>query len=292
MPKPTLPPIKQHIKDIITKSFIHKSHLKAITTASCENSFTVTFRESGVHTINRVGDGAPMKGHDILEKTIKESSLLKYYPDNKVRKEVIGKLESAGLFGSVGHWDEKKGLVGLHIVGPNEKSEIIRFDINNLDLSLLNAKIRRDQMLLAYTGDYDMHDMLTHRSGRPRTVMADSKEEWCIINSMNMKISKTQKYRENIEYNPIRHGAQVNFVTHMLREEKLDVEERGGFLRAVAEPDFPLAAVSKGKWTIINNIYELDSFYTSIGAVLKETWKPNGVRKFSGDGAYVSLKRV
>lgn len=288
-----LPAISEHLKNIITKSFIHKDHLTAIAEASQKGRFTVTFREAGEHTISCVGKGAPMKGHDILEKTIKESSLKKAYPDAVVRESVARKLKDAGLFGCVGHWDKSLGLVGLYIVGVNGGKEIIPLDVDNLAPTLL--KIQQYQNAVTYTGDYDTHDMLTHRgAGRPRTVISDSPEERQIIDAINSSISAVQPYRGVSEqYNPIRHGAQVNFVTHMIREEKESVDEHGGVIRAVAEAgEFPLAAVSLGKWSIIKNIYELEAFYTSIGAVLKETWKANGVRKFHGSGDYVSLKQA
>lgn len=286
-----LPAISEHLKNIITKSFIHKDHLSSIAAASQKGRFTVTFREAGEHTISCVGKGAPMKGHDILEKTIKESSLKKAYPNAGVRESVTKKLKDAGLFGCVGHWDKSLGLVGLYIVGVSGGKEIIPLDVNNLAPTLL--KIQQYQNAVAYTGDYDTHDMLTHRgAGRPRTVVSDSLEERQIIDAINNSISTVQPYRVSEQYNPIRHGAQVNFVTHMIREEKDSVIEHNGVIRAVAEAgEFPLAAVSLGKWSIIKNIYELESFYTSIGAVLKETWKPDGVRQFHGNGDYVSLKQ-
>ncbi|MDT8869198.1 hypothetical protein [Vibrio fluvialis] len=87
-------------------------------------------------------------------------------------------------------------------------------------------------------------------------------------------------------------GPQVNFVSHMMFKESAKVEHDSGVLRAVAEPGpFPIAVVSKGTWSIIQSAGELKLFYRSIGAVMKETWDPDGVRKFSGNGQYVSLKQ-
>ncbi|GEK15850.1 hypothetical protein [Aliivibrio fischeri] len=281
-----------YLTEQITRKFISPKHYKAIADASNKYKFTVSFREAGIHTIDAISLGAPMKGHDILEKTIKESSLQKAYPNNWSDK--FKNLKSVGLLGLVGHWDNKglQGVWCLNEDGIKEKVSIYHYDgsFKTKD-NFLDEKGR----LTAFTGDYDMHDLITHRgTGRPRTVLSDSKEEKDIIDHINKAIAEVDKARPfgDIEYNAVRHGPQVNFVSHMLSKERDKVCADNGFLRPVAEAgSFPIAVVSRGSWKIINTIDELQAFYSSLGAVMKESWKPDGVRNYQGDGNYVNLGR-
>lgn len=283
------------IRNQVCRSFIHHNHFDAITRASLQHKFTVSFREAGEHTLRAVGLHAPMKGHDILEKTIKRSSLSSAYPNNGEHEFSV--FEDAGLLGLVGHWGsgDESGVQGIYCVSKSSQSPQIKslYD-ENKNLITIQDVTDEDGRLMAYTGDYDLHDMITHRSGRPRTVLSDSKEEKGIIDQLNQAIADVDPKRpfHDVEYNPIRHGPQVNFVSHMMFKESAKVEHDSGVLRVVAEPGpFPIAVVSKGTWSIIQSAGELKRFYRSIGAVMKETWDPDGVRKFSGNGQYVSLKR-
>ena len=59
------------------------------------------------------------------------------------------------------------------------------------------------------------------------------------------------------------------------------MQNTGGVIGAVARPgEFPLAAVRRNTWTIINDVEQLALYYISLGAVIKESWRPDGVRHF------------
>lgn len=81
-------------------------------------------------------------------------------------------------------------------------------------------------------------------------------------------------------HNVIRHGAQVNFASHMMINEFDKVKMDKGFTGAVARPGFPLAAIHKGKCSIIENLAQLQKFYKDCGANIKESWKPQGSIKY------------
>lgn len=55
--------------------------------------------------------------------------------------------------------------------------------------------------------------------------------------------------------------------------------------------------VHKGKWSIIENIEQLTSFYSGIGARIKEAWLPGGKRQYVANpeartGGIVSARRI
>ncbi|WP_028944759.1 hypothetical protein [Pseudomonas vranovensis] len=276
-------------KDIATKArvareFISIKHMSAIERASTKGNFAISFRSAGVATIKALENGAAAKGHNILEKTIKESSLAKYYPAARAR-ELLQVLRQAGLEGYVGHWD-RTGLVGVYLSGQLEEDASIQpIDVNNLPSSLNRLKAKHaDWQKKAFTGDYDAHDIITFRgAGRPRTVLAGSHEEKLIIDLINREVALDDNARPFAvrQYNVVRHGPQVNFWSFMVAHEKNHMSKAGGVVGAVARPgEFPVAAVRKNTWTIINNVEELALYYKSLGAVIKESWRPEGVRDF------------
>lgn len=264
---------------MIEKEFICKSHMDAIADASQHRKFMVSFRSAGEETLKRLETGAAAKGHDILEKTIKESSLKKAYGEQA--DEVYNKLKEANLTGYVGHWDEN-GLAGIYINDPHAKNgvNILLLDINNLSEVLERLhQWAPDWQTKVYTGDYDMHDMVTFTSGggQPYTPLAGLAEEKHIINSINRAVAAVDPNRpfDYISHNVIRHGPQVNFVAHMKTYEAEVARE--GLVGAVARPGaFPLAVINRGEWMLASNMEELMDIYSSSRAQIKETWKPNG----------------
>ncbi|MEB5890016.1 hypothetical protein [Enterobacter roggenkampii] len=96
-------------------------------------------------------------------------------------------------------------------------------------------------------------------------------------------IAKIDAYRpySDIEHNVIRHGPHVNFVSYMMAHEPDIVSEHGGVTGAVTNSGkFPLAMAHKGKWSIIENIGQLASFYSGTGTRIKEAWLPGGKRQY------------
>ncbi|MEI2453830.1 hypothetical protein ABU614_10710 [Lysobacter firmicutimachus] len=273
----------------VEREFVTPQHRAAIEEASRKGNFAVSFRAAGAATLAALDQGAAAKGHDILEKTIKPSSIAKAYPENSA--EMLQKVRDAGIEGYVGHWDKASGeLKGLYLssghgLGDQVKDKIYPLDMNRLDESLSALKAQPDWKALPFTGDYDMHDMLTFRgAGRPHTPLVGSKEEKQIIDKINEEVAKVDGRRpfRDTEHNVIRHGPQVNFPSYMIDHEASVVKKDGGFVGAVAKPgEFPVAFVNRGKWAVLNNAQELSEYYTKSGAVLKETWKPDGVRSFA-----------
>lgn len=122
-------------RERVAKEFVSRKHMNAIERASTKGNFAISFRSAGVATILALEKGAAAKGHNILEKTIKESFLTKVYPAIRAR-ELLKILRQAGLEGYVGHWDAT-GLVGVYLSGKLEEDKSIQaIDVNNLEKSL------------------------------------------------------------------------------------------------------------------------------------------------------------
>ncbi|EHM5975103.1 hypothetical protein KGR64_004730, partial [Escherichia coli] len=65
------------IKLKVASSFVWAGHMTAIETAARKGRFAVSFRAAGKYTLEAIAKGAAAKGHNILEKTIKPSSIEK-----------------------------------------------------------------------------------------------------------------------------------------------------------------------------------------------------------------------
>ncbi|OTA18506.1 hypothetical protein Xvie_00334 [Xenorhabdus vietnamensis] len=272
------PQVVQQVAD----EFVWQGHMKAIEKASVDGNFAVSFRAAGAPTLKALGQGAAAKGHDILEKTIKSGSIKKAYPENQA-PDVIRKVQDAGIEGYVGHWDKgTRKLQGIYMSSGHGLSDeqvngkIYPIDLDNLETSLSALKAKENWAALPFTGDYDMHDMISF-TGQPHSVPSASSEEKRIIDRINRNIAESDTNRpfEKTEHNVIRHGPQVSYPAFAMDKEKEEIKKHGGIVQVVAESgEFPVAIISKGKWVIANNIDELEQFYNSIGAKMKVSWKP------------------
>lgn len=268
----------------VAREFILEKHMEAIERASIKGNFAISFRSAGRATLLALERGAAAKGHNILEKTIKHSSLTKAYSKARA-EELLPQLRAAGLEGYVGHWNHT-GLVGVYLSGDDaDDKSILPIDVDDLPGSLQRLNTLGNWQRKAFTGDYDAHDIITFRgAGRPRTVMAGSSEERQIIDCINREVAQVDEHRPFAvgQYNVLRHGPQVNYLSYMLSHERDNVQQAGGVSGAVANPgNFPVAAVRKNTWTIINDINQLADYYASLGAVMKESWQPKGVRTYT-----------
>ncbi|KVE32712.1 hypothetical protein [Burkholderia sp. TSV86] len=277
--------------------------MDAITEASRRGNFAVSFRKAGEATIARLKEGAAAKGHDILEKTIKSSSLEKAYGQSD-GAEKLEMARRASIEGYVGQWEGNK-LTGIYMsskstVGnqrtPRSGPRILPIDMDNsssLENALRPLKQQTNWKSLPFTGDYDMHDMIQFGGAGPaHTVASNSREESLIISRLNKAVARVDPLRrgQSKEYDVVRHGPQVNYPAFRMAEE-------GSFdlVGVVARPEFPVAIVSKGKWAIAEDLEELEAFYRGAGVHIKESWRSGGSRYFekkkNGSSGSVELAR-
>ncbi|WP_193727137.1 hypothetical protein [Burkholderia sp. BE17] len=288
-PAQALSAAQKAIRAQVAAEFICPNHMAAIEQASVKGKFAVSFRAAGAATLAALGKGAAAKGHDILEKTIKPASLTKIYGERA--EEMLKRIREAGIEGYVGHWDENTGeLSGIYIsaghnLGDCVQNGVYPIDTNDLDGSLAALKRHPAWDALLFTGDYDMHDLLTFRgSGPPHTPLVGSADERQIIDSINRAVAAVDPHRpfNDIDHNVVRHGPQVNFVSYMMDREAESVKKSGGVSGEVANPGaFPIAMVHKGTWSLLHSAKQLTAFYASVGAHIKNTWNPDGTRGYN-----------
>lgn len=294
-------PDQNEVRDEVMRNFIAPEHVDAILQVSKAKKFAVSFRAAGPATIHALQRGAAAKGHDILEKTIKASSVEKTYGIRA--REKMAMIRCAGIEGYVGHWTPDR-LTGIYLapadrrpLAHGQKHEIYPIDMSTaeaLDLSLAALKSRPQWCRLPYSGDYDMHDLLSFAgAGRPAVVPSQSLAEQKLIDALNQAVAAVDLGRpfDEVEGRVIRHGPQVSFPAYALNSPD-DTERRMAFERglveAVARPgEFPVAFAHRGTWEIVSGAAELDAWYRREGAVIKSTWSTaadaSGFR-IAGDG--------
>ncbi|MFG6722871.1 hypothetical protein ACGY14_26525 [Burkholderia pseudomallei] len=282
----------------IAQTFVRPEHLRAIAAAARAGSFAVSFRASGQLSLKRLANGAPAKGHDILEKTIKPGSVQEVYGADSERR--LAQIERADIDGYVGHWGRDK-LLGLYM-GPaaNERDTPMLFGalrttpsghryypVDHDDLEGSLALLKRTQgpsgttgsfwRSLPYTGDYDTHDMI-NMAGHRAPVPSGSRDEHRIMRSLNVAIEAIDPIRKasSGSHRLIQHGPQHNYVAHMRTNEQGAVIDE-----AVARASFPLAMCDRGTWSVIETPEALAAFYRQHGVVLKEKWREKRANTFT-----------
>jgi insecticidal toxin complex protein TccC len=279
----------QEARRRVGESFVHPRHMPVFERISRVQNIALSVRESGSHTINALGEGAAAKGHDILEKTIKRSSLTGVYGELAVA--MLQRAESSGFAGRVGKWN-KAGLQGVYARN-NVSFEDTTYDINlqsPVEHELVDSWIKF-KIVTPYTGDYDMHDIIRFSGGKGHVPESGSVDETEVKDLINLGVAASDPARsfEDVSMNVVRHGPQVNFVSYMWKNEFEKVQADNGYLGAVARPGpFPIAMVHQGRWSILENSHELFEFYGATNTVVPEHW----AQKFVGrGGAMVATPR-
>jgi insecticidal toxin complex protein TccC len=153
-----------------------------------------------------------------------------------------------------------------------------------IEHELLDAWVKF-KVVTPYTGDYDMHDVIQSRQGKGIVPRSGSSEEAQVMNLINHAIAELDFARpfDNTPMNVIRHGPQVNFVSHMWSHEFDKVRQDNGYLEAVARPGpFPIAMVHQGQWSIIESTRELFDFYGALNTAVPEHWAQEFVSRGKG----------
>ena len=154
----------------------------------------VTCRDTGAYSLQRLLEGNPAKGHDIMSKSIKDGSIDKLVPDGE-KAEVMEKW--GNCFGMVGLWEDRPGESGAY----REKWFMIwdkQLVDGGLDLEDPGEIKRRAQDV--YTGDYDLHDILWAKTGagkkRGAPLVSESPEEKRILERINTAVYEVDPLRE------------------------------------------------------------------------------------------------
>lgn len=281
--------LKSKNKERVGKYFVHPLHMPAFEKVSIDHNIAISVRESGEYTINALGQGAAAKGHNILEKTIKRSSLNQIYKSETEVDEVLKEIEKCGLLGRVGRWSFS-GLSGVYAY--NKVSDTDQpYNINYnapIEHELVDEWIKRG-IITTYTGDYDIHDLIVFENSTGFIPEAESTKEKEIQEKINAQVAQLDPVRplERQAMNVIRHGPQVNFVPYMWKYEQDKVIQDNGYLANVARPGpFPIAMVYKGEWQIFEEKEALFDFYKATNTQLPEHWTTELIDRGNG---YVAM---
>jgi len=292
----TFEDLKSAEQAVVREGFLAAEHVRAISIALDAMNAGCSFRVAGEHTLKRIGEGADTKGHDTLEKTLKQSTLDALYSPTTA-ENVWKTVEEADITGYVttlypdksGMLHMGKGVARLDVsdvpaeeelidrlgyAGTNRALPIDLKDPESLKASLQPLKDIKDWKKLPLTGDYDLHDMFS-LTGRRSTVPSGSSEEAAIIDAINAAISTVAPgLRPAGDRNKrlVQHGPQVNYVAFMRNEEPTSVLNQN-----VAAPSLPVAMyVANTGWTIVRKHTELANEYQKNRVNLKQTWTPRG----------------
>lgn len=176
-----------------------------------KHKYTIAIRETGALSIKRIAEGAKAKPHNILEKSIKKSSVARGHGTNAT--EVLTKLQQWDLDGFVGRWGANHELIGVRIDKiPDtvlEQLEIYRMEEGNNEpyvnqesgIAYVPLKLNEDGGGLAiealkripewktylYTGDYDLHEAYSAGAGGGQIPEASSAKV-SLLNRLNKEI--------------------------------------------------------------------------------------------------------
>lgn len=183
--------------------YVRAQDAVAIRAACKRNSLSVSFRQAGQHTLTRIESGNPCKGHEILDKSIKEKDGGYTYA---IKADLFERLK--GLVGV----PAGTKLAGVWIVEDGEPVQRPIEDFTDEDLPK------------GITGDYDMHDLLKDGD----RILAGTSDEESAIQALNAAMLKADGERakkvkaenssrmRNSNYALIRHGAQTSYISYLL----------------------------------------------------------------------------
>ncbi|MBB3121500.1 hypothetical protein [Pseudoduganella violacea] len=256
--------------------FVRAQDAKVIRVVCRKSHYAISFRTAGEHTLYRINQGNPCKGHKIMTKSIKPV---------RAQGDAI-QYSYEGL--SEDDFAQFRGLVGYPVAYPEKQSGPLEgiWAIKNANgiqrMPIQEARSVQD-LSGFFTGDYDMHDLLKFSHGRCNRILAGTPDEASAIDAFNSAILNEDKERKNrvtaslaatpearlraSEYALIRHGAQTSFFSYLLGpgRHELEVPENPKFLQleaAVNNIDPNICIFDpQGQAYILKGVAEIYSYY-------------------------------
>lgn len=207
-------------EEIEEKHFLLAIHAAAVRCVCESHNYSISFRNAGQNTLERIRQGHPCKGHLILDKSIKQKGTEWTY-----RYDDISRF--AGL---IGYKDESNDEPNDEPnVEPNDKPNDKLSGLWKLDETTGKAiqqpieNYNEDKTY--YTGDYDMHDLLKFNGERYCRIVADTPDEHSAIDYFNLEMTRNEGETDRKKivhdysqrttqsaYSLIRHGAQTSYM--------------------------------------------------------------------------------
>jgi len=263
----------------ITKTYVLPDHLRAITEAARIMRIAVSFRPAGPETLKWLKAGALPKPHGILEKTIKQQSIIDVYGNPAEGQRRFSEMQQHGIAGLVGHYGtEPRRLSGLYVDASRLAASdvslrslengrtVFPVDDNKLGESL-EPLFRVPQYQVAlYTGDYDIHDSLNMVGHRGPHIQG---QDTFVLEALNRAVGAIDNERpfDDQARHVVQHGPQYNYVAYMKNHERdQPINEH------VATSSLPVAMCDRGTWQIIDSEEKLAKFYKDRGTTAKSDW--------------------
>lgn len=281
-------PEKQKARGEALKNILWIDHTGAISqaTGGLIKKYTISIRETGGLSVKRIAEGAKAKPHTILEKSIKESSMVKAYGAN-------WQVETAKFFsylqGYAGHYGSDKKLLGVRADNPSEQLRTSKrvkpcvgipspceYVPTDDAIAMMKDKnwigILKSQL---YTGDYDIHEIYDSTN---KIIPEATDEKKNALNQLNKSICdlgvkggaqrcgvfELKNGLIHIEkgkyYAMFQHGDQATYKMNQHLENKGKAGKAVVVKAVNEESGDPLAWCVKGKWYVTMNLAEHREF--------------------------------
>ena len=294
------------IKPII-ESFILEEDIVGIAEFTRIFNCAISFREAKAPVLKLMRYGAGTKPHSIMfDKTLKNDTSSKEYEFLKEigLESIFEKLE--GYVTYYREFNGKK-IFGIYLTKEGkEKANHLEIKELKHDRNVLIIKENFEKDFLnnpSYfiTGDYDTHDIVSFTT-QAHTIPSELDFEE-ILNPLNYvlasdveiekhtqgradstinavaeflkdeeisfrnEVNAIKKKRKSVEYYPIQHGAQVNYLAHVR-----DKEKEASIIKNVANMSDSVAICSKGKWLYLKDKTAIKKWYEENTVRMKQTW--------------------
>lgn len=293
------------IKPIIN-SFILEEDIVGIAEFTRIFNCAISFREAKAPVLKLMRYGAGTKPHSIMfDKTLKNDTSSKEYEYLKEigLESIFEKLE--GYVTYYREFNEKK-IFGIYLTKEGKKANLGKSEeltkgrnILIVDKDFKEKFLKNPSYFI--TGDYDTHDIVSfttqahtipseldfeeilnplnyvlasdveiekHTQGRAdstiNAVVEFLKDEEI---SFRNEVNAIKEKRKSVEYYPIQHGAQVNYLAHVR-----DKEKEASIIKNVANMSDSVAICSKGKWLYLNDKTAIKKWYEENNVRMKQTW--------------------
>ncbi|MDN5104938.1 hypothetical protein O8C79_06480 [Aliarcobacter butzleri] len=297
--------IKEDDINPIIESFILEEDIVGIAEFTRIFNCAISFREAKAPVLKLMRYGAGTKPHSIMfDKTLKNDTSSKEYEFLKEigLESIFEKLE--GYVTYYREFNEKK-IFGIYLTKEGKEAYLKKSEeLTNGRNILLVDKDFKEEFLnnpsYFITGDYDTHDIVSfttqahtipseldfeeilnplnyvlasnveiekHTQGRADSTInaiAEFKEK---EPSLKSAINAIKEKRKSVEYYPIQHGAQVNYLAHVR-----DKEKEASIIKNVANMSDSVAICSKGKWLYLKDKTAIKKWYEENSVRMKQTW--------------------
>lgn len=296
-------------KELIT-NYVLEEDIIPISEVTKKKNFAVSFRDAGKYSLDKLAAGAGAKGHKILEKTIKPSSVgeefEKYCEDQKKAAESQSKNPETnpetlfkdyikityieGIEGLVAHWENGE-VVGLYLTtkgkryfeGIDSFRDRIEY-YNDVPVLCIKGLSSKEMLFPKKSGEVPTSDDNSNWETYFFTGDYDMHDLYNRIGQGSTIPSDSEDERMHIRYlrDAMSGGEKIESEYMKIQHgpqvsyiaHNLDLEPGEKIVYAVANIANNVAICDRGKWGILKSPADILNWYNSLGkAKSKVTWQ-------------------